>query len=147
VNKVVTGLGTSGYAFLERGEIDGFFVFYESKTAFLDEGIELHYLPADDYAPLPADALITNTAFADDPANEEVIVKFLRAGRRGLEYMADEANAEEIVGFLAKYNPIEGSQVDKGKKVLKALRYYMEPTGGIPLLHFSDSDWAKAIKL
>jgi NitT/TauT family transport system substrate-binding protein len=147
VTKVVTGLGPSGYAFLERGEVDGFFVFYESKTALINEGIELHYLPADDFAPLPADALITNVAFADDPANEEIIVKFLRACRRGLEYMKDEANYEEIVGFLNAYNPIEGSQVEKGKQILTSLKPYMEPTGGIAPLRFAEEDWAKAIEL
>ncbi|WP_173932592.1 ABC transporter substrate-binding protein [Chelativorans sp. Marseille-P2723] len=147
VNKVVTGLGPSGYAFLERGEVDGFFVFYESKTALMNDGIELHYLPADDYAPLPADALITNLAFADDPANEEVIVRFLRACRRGIEFMQDEANYEEVVGFLNAYNPIEGSQVEKGKQILASLKPYMEPTGGIPQMRFSEEDWAKAIEL
>ncbi|MBR9891232.1 ABC transporter substrate-binding protein [bacterium] len=147
VNKVVTGLGPSGYAFLERAEVDGFFVFYESKTALLEQGVELHYIAADDFAPLPSDALITSTDFAEDPANEEVIVKFLRACRRGVEAMQDPANYEDIIGYLATYNPIEGAEVEKGKKILDALKFYMTPPEGVAQMAFSEADWAKAIEL
>lgn len=147
VKKVVTGLGPSGLAFLQRGDVDGFFVFYESKLALQQQGVDLHYLPADDYAPLPADALITSRPFADDPANEQVIVKFLRACRKGVEYMQDEKNYDEIIGMFKKYNPIEGEQVEKGKRVLTLLKHYMKPPGNLPRLKMSDEDWAKAVAL
>jgi NitT/TauT family transport system substrate-binding protein len=147
VKKVTTGLGPSGLAFLQRGDIDGFFVFYESKLALQNDKVELNYLPADDFAPLPGDALITSRPFADDPANEQVIVKFLRACRKGVEYMQDEKNYVEIIGMFKKYNPIEGELVEKGKQVLDFLKYYMKPPGDLPRLKMSDADWAKAVAL
>lgn len=147
VKKVVTGLGPSGLAFLQRGDVDGFFVFYESKLALQNDKVELHYLPADDFAPLPGDALITSHAMADDASKEQVIVKFLRACRKGVEYMQDASHYDEIIGMFKKYNPIEGEQVAKGKQVLDYLKYYMKPPGNLPRLKMSDEDWAKAVAL
>jgi ABC-type nitrate/sulfonate/bicarbonate transport system substrate-binding protein len=147
VKKVTTGLGPSGLAFLQRGDIDGFFVFYESKLALNNDKVALHYLPADDFAPLPGDALITSRSFADDAASEQVIVKFLRACRKGVEYMQNEKNYVEIIAMFKKYNPIEGEQVEKGKQVLDYLKHYMKPSGNLPRLKMSDEDWAKAVAL
>jgi len=147
VKKVVTGLGPSGLMFLQRGDIDGFFVFYESKTALEQSGVKLHYLSAEDYAPLPSDALITSRGIAADPAKQEAIVKFLRACRKGVDYMQDDAHADEIIGILKKYNPVEGEQVEKGRRILAVLKKYMQPPAGLPRLRMSDDDWAKAVAL
>lgn len=147
VKKVVTGLGLSGLTFLQRGDVDGFFVFYESKTGLEQSGAKLHFLSAEDYAPLPSDALITSRAIAADPSKQEAIVRFLRACRKGVEYMQDPANADEIIGMLKKYNPIEGEQVEKGRRILTVLKKYMQPPGGLPRLRMSDDDWSTAIAL
>ena len=147
VRKVVTGIGLTGLPLLMRGDVDGFFVFYESKTALERDRAPLHYLPGDDFAPMPGDALITGRAFADDPRNEQAIIRFLRAARRGVEYMQDERNFDDIVSVLKAYNPIEAQDVEKGRRILSVLRGYMQPPAGMKRLRMDEAAWARCIEL
>jgi NitT/TauT family transport system substrate-binding protein len=147
VRKVVTGIGLTGLPLLMRGDVDGFFVFYESKTALERDRAPLHYLPGDDFAPMPGDALITGRAFAEDPRNEQAIVRFLRAARRGVEYMQDERNFDDIVSVLKAYNPIEAQDAEKGRRILSVLRGYMQPPAGMKRLRMDEAAWARCIEL
>lgn len=147
VRKVVTGLGPGGVAFLQRGEVDGFFVFYETKVGLELQGVKLNYLPTDTYAKLPGEAAIVSTKVAEDPAAEKTLVGFLRASRRAVEFINDKKNDDEVMKYLRKYNPVEGSEVEKGKLILELVRGYMAPPAGTPRIVCNDGQWKSAIEL
>lgn len=147
VKKVITGLAPQGYAFLERGQVDAFFVFYETRVALEQQGINLTYLSTDAFAPQPGDALICSTKLAEDPAAEKALVSFIRASRRAIEFYSDPKNDEEVLRYLTKYNPIEGRNVPKGKRVLELVRGYMTPPEGTPRMVCNEAQWRAGIDL
>jgi NitT/TauT family transport system substrate-binding protein len=147
VKKVVTGLGPSGVAFLQRGEVDGFWVFYESRVALEMQGVQLEYLSGDSFAQLPGDSMIVSSAAAQNPANEKTIVGFLRGARRGVTYALDPRNEAETIKLLEKYNPVEGREVEKGKRVLALVRHYLAPPAGVALPLCDEKQWNEGIDL
>jgi len=84
---------------------------------------------------------------ADNPENRDAIVKFLKVCRRGLDYMQDEANFDELIKIVAKYNPVEGADVQKGRNVLEMLKVYYQPTGGVKRIVCDEVAWEKGIRL
>jgi NitT/TauT family transport system substrate-binding protein len=147
VRKVVTGVGPSGVAFLQRGEVDGFWVFYESRVALEMQGIKLNYLPSDSFALLPGDSVLTGSAAAQNPANEKAITGFLRGAHRGIDYALDPKNESEVIKFLEKYNPIEGREVEKAKKVLELVRHYCTSDAGLKRMVCDEKQWREGIEL
>lgn len=147
VKKVVTGTSSAGVAFLERGDVDAFFVFPDSKFALEKMNVGLFYVPADDFAPFPGDAILVSKKHASDAANRDAIVKFLKVCRKGLDYMQDEKHFDELISIVAKFNPIEGADVEKGRSVLAMLKTYYQPTGGVPRLVCDEAAWQRAVKI
>ncbi len=147
VKKVVTGLGATGMAFLQRGEIDGFFVFYETKVGLNMQGAKLEYLHADTFAKLPGDALIVSTSLADNPANEKMLVSYLRACRRAVAFLTNPANEDKVLKHLTKYNPQEGQQTPKNREIMKLIRGYMTPSPDAKSIEMSVADWTAGLKM
>lgn len=147
VRKVVTGSSASGVAFLQRGEVDGFFVFPDSKIALQGMGVDLHYLATEDFAPMPGDGILVSKKNAANPEYGKPIVEFLKVCKRGLEFAQDPKNDAETIGVVAKYNPIEGGDLDKGRKVLQSMRIYATPTGGVPPIVCDTGKWEIAVRL
>ena len=147
VKKVVTGSSASGAAFLQRGEVDAFFVFPDSKYALQKMGVDFAYVAADKYAPMPGDAILVSRKNASDPQYHDAIVKFLRVCRQGLDYMQDDRNFKDLVSIVAKFNPVEGGDIEKGQAVLSMLRTYYQPTGGVPRLVCDEAAWAEGVRL
>ena len=147
VKKVVTGLGPSGVAFLQRGDVDGFWVFYETRVALEMQGVKLEYLSGDSFAQLPGDSIMAPTRVVQDPANEKMLVSFLRAAARGRAYSLDPKNETETIQLLAKYNPVEGREVEKGKRILELVRGYLTPPAGVKPIVNDARQWADGIDL
>lgn len=132
VKRVITGIGPSGVAFLQRGDVDAFFVLPEHRAALSLGGTTLAYLDVDDFAPIPGEALVTSLKAAQDPAQRQVLIGFLRAVRKGLAFYADPANDEAILAIMRKHNPVEASDVARGKETLRLARPYFAPPAGVP---------------
>ena len=147
VKKVVTGLGATGMAFLQRGEVDGFFVFYETKVGLNMQGAKLEYLHTDTFAKLPGDALIVSTNLANDPANEKMLAGYLRACSKAVEFVLNPANEDKVLGYLKKYNPQEGQQMPKNREIMKFVRGYITPPSGIKPVVLSEKDWTAGLKM
>lgn len=147
VKKVVTGTSSSGVAFLQRGDVDAFFVFPDSKFALRQMKVDLSYASTHDYVPLPGDAIIVSKKNADNPENRDAIVKFLKVCRRGLDYMQDPAHFDELIKIVAKYNPVEGADVEKGRNVLEMLKVFYQPTGGVKRIVCDEVAWERGIRL
>lgn len=147
VKKVVTGSSASGAAFLQRGDVDAFFVFPDSKFVLQKMGANFSYVSADKYAPMPGDAIILSKKNASDPSYRDSIVKFLKVCRHGLDYMQDERNFKELISIVAKFNPVEGADIEKGEAVLSMLRTYYTPTGGVQRLVCDEKAWSDGVRL
>lgn len=147
VKKVVTGLGPSGVAFLQRGDVDGFWVFYETRVALEMQGIKLEYLSGDSFAQLPGDSIIAPTKVVQDPANEKMLVSFLRGAARGRAYSLDPKNEAETIQLLGKYNPVEGREVEKGKRILELVRGYLTPPAGVKPIVNDAKQWSDGVDL
>lgn len=105
VEKRVTGADVGSLEFLRRGEVAGFMTFIGSETAFDQMGEELHYLNTDEFAPVPGDSYIVKQE--DTEKEAEAIVGFLRACRRGWEFMEQPDNHDAVMSAIAELNPIE----------------------------------------
>ncbi|MBL8697933.1 MAG: ABC transporter substrate-binding protein [Alphaproteobacteria bacterium] len=147
VKKVVTGLGPSGVAFLQRGDVDGFWVFYETRVALEMQGVQLNYLSGDSFAQLPGDSVIASTAVVQNPANEKMLVSFLRASARASAYALDPKNELETIQLLGKYNAVEGREVEKGKRILQLVRGYLAPPAGVKAIVNDEKQWVAGIEL
>ncbi|AWB34960.1 hypothetical protein DBV39_15885 [Orrella marina] len=147
VRKVVTGTSSSGAAFLQRGDVDAFFVFPDSKFALRQMNVDLSYTPAHTYVPLPGDAILVSKSNASNPDNRDAIVKFLKVCRMGLDYMQNEKNFDELIQIVAKFNPVEGADVVKGRSVLEMLKVYYEPTGGVQRIVCDEQAWQDGVLL
>lgn len=147
VKKVVTGLGPSGVAFLQRGDVDGFWVFYETRVALEMQGVKLDYLAADSFAQLPGDSIIAPTAVVRNPANERMLVGFLRGAARARAFSLDPRNELETIQLLGKYNAVEGREVEKGKRILELVRGYLTPPAGVKPIVNDAAQWNAGIEL
>jgi NitT/TauT family transport system substrate-binding protein len=147
VKKVVTGLGPSGVAFLQRGDVDGFWVFYETRVALEMQGVQLNYLSGDSFAQLPGDSIIAPTKVVQDPANEKMLVSFLRGAARARAWSLDPKNEMETIQLLAKYNPVEGREIEKGKRILALVRGYLTPPDGVKPIVNDEKQWIAGIDL
>jgi NitT/TauT family transport system substrate-binding protein len=144
VAKVVTGLGLDGLAALRRGEVDGFFVFYETREMLAEAGEALHYLAIDDIAPMPGGAILASRALVDDPARHAALRGVLRACLRGLALMRDPAAQDEVLAAqpraaLAQLSPAAAP------RVLRRLRAALAPPPGLAPGTMDVGAWADAM--
>lgn len=118
VERVVTGADAASLEFLRRGEVDGFFTFTGTETTFNLQGIDLVYLPTSDYASLPEDSYFVTKEVA--AAENDAIVGFLRACRRGWEFMADTNNLDKVFSAMAVWNPTEVEDEERAAAIIAA---------------------------
>src|SRR5690606_24229026 len=123
------------------------FVFPDSKFALQKMNIDLLYAPLHDYVPLPGDAILISRKNAADARNRDAIVKFLKVCRKGLDYMQDERNFDELISIVAQFNPVEGADVEKGRSVLSMLKTYCEPTGNVQRIVCDEQAWKEGVQL
>jgi len=147
VSRVVTGLSTSGIAFLERGTLDGFFVYYESKVTLELQNVKLNYMALDDFVRLPGDAVIVPSKALQKPENEEAVVRYLRAIGKALAMARDPKNDERVLTHFAKHNPVQGQDRPRGLVTLAELRKFIIPPAGTPPLICNDAEWEKGLRL
>jgi len=147
VNRVVTGISTSGIAFMERGQIDGFFVFYETKVALDLQGVKMNYLAIDDYVTLPGDALITSSKVVGDAAREDLVVRYLKGVRKAMDFVRNPANEEKVLDMFVKYNSVQGSDRPRSKATLDVVRRLTTPPVGTPSLRLHEDSWHKGLTL
>ncbi|MBM9466481.1 ABC transporter substrate-binding protein [Nakamurella leprariae] len=146
VNKVVTGADVGSLEFLRRGEVDGFITFLGSEVAFGQMGVELNYLNTDEFAKMPGDSYFVKKADAE--AQPEAVVGFLRACRKGYQFMADPANIDRVLSAVEAFNPIEVSDPDLAKaKVEGEVKLATPSGGGDDFLTIDLSTWESAIEL
>lgn len=136
VARVVTGLGLEGLAALRRGEVDGFFAFYESRAALEAAGERLAYLAMDDIAPMPGGAILARLDALD--AARQV----LRACLRGLALMREEAATARVLA--AQPASLQG---DLAARALARLRIGLHPPPGIPPGAIDDVAWREALEM
>ena len=142
VAHVVTGLGLEGLAALRRGEVDGFFVFYETREALERAGEALRYLAIDDLAPMPGGAILARAdVVASRPGELRAV---LRACLRGLAAMRDPSVATEV---LASQPPAARALLDDAAalRVLARLRPALAPPGGIAPGVMDEAAWSRAL--
>ena len=142
VAHVVTGLGLDGLAALRRGEVDGFFVFYETREALERAGESLRYLAIDDLAPMPGGAILARADLVASRPGELRAV--LRACLRGLAAMRDPSVATEV---LALQPPAARALLDDeaALRVLARLRPALSPPEGIAPGAMDEAAWARAL--
>ncbi|WP_293781780.1 ABC transporter substrate-binding protein [uncultured Aeromicrobium sp.] len=144
VNKVVTGADVSSLEFLNRGEVDGFITFMGSETALRHLGVELNYLNTDEFAPMPSDAYIVKKSALESQGEE--IASFLRACRRGFEFMDDPANQQAVLEAVGQFNPTEVSDEDLALLKLEAQLELCRPASG-DFLSMDLGAWQSAVDL
>lgn len=146
VRKVVTGLGVDGLAAMRRGEVDGFFVFYETRAVLAEADEALHYLAVDDIAPMPGGAILARRDLVDDPARHAVLRGVLRACLRGLALMRDPAAQDEV---LAQQPPAALAQlsVATAPRALRRIQVALSPAEGCVPGTMDVAAWANAVAL
>lgn len=147
IKRVVTGISSGGVTFLERGQADGFFVFYETKVALQQQGVKLEYMPTDDHVILPGDALIASTELLKRPEGEDATVRYLRAVHKAMAFVRDPANADKVAEWFAKYEPVKGSDRQRMKDILVAVRRLATPPAGVPSIRMDEKNWQAGIAL
>lgn len=125
VTKVITGLDAGAYAFLERGEVDGFIAFYSSKAAIQNQGIELEYANLGTFVPVPSSSFMTDERQLQDDASREALRRWLRATRRAFRIAWDDANLDETLDSLALYSPAAVANRELAKVTWEVTRTYM----------------------
>jgi len=146
VRKVVTGLGLDGLAAMRRGEVDGFFVFYETRDMLTEAGEALHYLTIDDIAPMPGGAILARRHLVDDPARHAALRGLLRGCLRGLALMRDPAAPAEV---LALQPAAALAQLSAGAapRVLRRIQLALSPSLGCAPGMMEVAAWADAVGL
>jgi NitT/TauT family transport system substrate-binding protein len=142
VAHVVTGLGLDGLAALRRGEVDGFFVFYETREALDRAGEALHYLAIDELAPMPGGAILARTDLV--ASRPDALRAVLRACVRGLAAMRDPSVAAEV---LALQPAAARTLLDDAAalRVLARLRPALAPPSGIAPGAMDEAAWTRAL--
>ena len=144
VRKVVTGGDVGSLEFLNRGEVDGFITFLGSESSFKQREIDLNYLNTDDFAPMPGDAYFVKKADAD--SQPEAIVGFLRACRKGFQFLADPANLDKVLSAVGEFNKVEVSDTDLAKIKVEAQAKLCKPQSG-EFLAVDIPSWESALEL
>ena len=147
IKRVVTGISSSGVAFLERGQADGFFVFYETKVALQQQGVKLEYMPTDNHVVLPGDALVASTDLLKKPEGEDATVRYLRAVRKAMAFVRDPANTEKVAEWFAKYEPVKGADRKRTAAVLEQVRRLSNPPAGTPSIRMDEKNWESGLTL
>lgn len=125
VTKVITGLDAGAYAFLERGEVDGFIAFYASKAAIQAQKIELEYANLGIWVPVPSSSFMVDEQQLNDETSREAVRRWLRATRRAFRIAWDETNLDETLDALALYSPAAVANRELAKLTWEVTRTYM----------------------
>ena len=145
VKRVVTGFSASAYAFLQRGQVDAFFSFYPMRIALETAGAPLYYLNSDDVAPMPPEGVLASTAALQTAEGRKYVVGFLRACARGMRFMNEPANLEEVISLMAKYNPVEAQDRALARKKFEAALVLTRNPEGVPFMHCDEKIWERGI--
>ncbi|GAA1933617.1 ABC transporter substrate-binding protein [Nocardioides hwasunensis] len=144
VRKVVTGADVGSLEFLNRGEVDGFITYLGSEAAFKQRGIELNYLNTDEFAKMPGDSYLVKTE--DVGPQAEAITGFLRASRKGYEFVEDPANLDKVISAMAAYNKVEVQDEELAKLKIEAQPVICKPASGGYLSIDMDA-WESGVEL
>jgi NitT/TauT family transport system substrate-binding protein len=144
VRKVVTGADVGSLEFLNRGEVDGFITYIGSESAFKQREIELHYLNTDEFAKMPGDSYFVKTADAEKEA--EAITGFLRASRKGYEFVEKPENLDKVLSAVGAFNKVEVSDEELAKLKVEAQPAVCKPASG-DYLAIDLPAWESAIEL
>jgi len=147
VQKVVTGASISAHAFLERGQVDAFFTFYPVQVALATRGVNLHYLNPDDLVPIPSDTIIAGRRVLADEAGRKAAIGYLRGCAKGMQFLLDPANVDQVIDILAKYNPLEAQDRAAARDKFAVVRRLAARPSGVPFLHCDDRAWKEAVSL
>lgn len=145
--KVVTGLAAGAYAFLQRGQVDGFFSFYPVRIALENQGIKLHYLNTDDFAPIPPDNVIVSRTALKTEADRKAVVSYLRACAKAMRHLLDPANFDEITNYLGKYNPVEAQDRAAAKQKFEFVGKLAQRPAGVDFMHCDPKAWSTGVAL
>lgn len=144
VTKKVTGADAGSLEFLRRGEVDGFITFIGSETAFRKMKVDLNYLNSGEFAPMPGDSYFAKKA--DLEKQPQVLTDFLKACRRGWEFMAEESNIDKVLSAVEVFNPIEVQDKELAEMKVKAEVAVSTPANG-KFLSIDMPAWESGIKL
>lgn len=144
VRKVVTGADVGSLEFLNRGEVDGFITYLGSETAFEQRKIELHYLNTDEFAKMPGDSYFVKTADVEKEA--EAITGFLRASRKGFQFLEKSENLDKVLSAVGEFNKVEVSDEELAKLKVEAQPKLCKPASG-DYLSIDMPAWESAIEL
>lgn len=144
VKKVVTGADVGSLEFLNRGSVDGFITYLGSEAAFQQREIELHYLNTDSFAKMPGDSYLVKTTDLEKHADD--IVAFLRASRRGFEFVEDPDNLDKVLTAMSAYNEVEVQDRELAKLKVEAQPKICKPDSG-DYLSIDMPAWKSGIEL
>lgn len=144
VRKVVTGADVGSLEFLNRGEVDGFITFLGSETALKQRGIELHYLNTDEFAKMPGDSYFVKTEDVEKEA--AAITGFLRASRKGFQFLEKPENLDKVLSAVGAFNKVEVSDEELAKLKVEAQPKLCKPASG-DYLTIDMPAWESAIEL
>jgi NitT/TauT family transport system substrate-binding protein len=144
VRKVVTGADVGSLEFLNRGEVDGFITYLGSETAFKQRDIELNYLNTDEFAKMPGDSYFVKTSDVEKEA--EAIVGFLRASRKGFQFLEKPENLDKVLSAVAVFNKVEVQDEELAKLKVEAQPVLCKPASG-DYLSIDMPAWESAVEL
>ncbi len=147
IKRVVTGLSSGAYAFLQRGQVDGFFSYYPMRIAFEAQGIPLHYVNTDEVAPVPPDSIVVSRTVLTNEADRAAVVSYLRACSKGMRFLLDAQNYDAATAILAKYNPVEAQDRALARKKFEAVASLARRPEGVKFMHCDDNAWRKGVEL
>jgi len=147
VKKVVTGISAGSFAFLDRGQVDGFWAFYPVRIALETQGIKLHYLNSDEFAPIPPDNIIVSKTALSSEADRKAVVSYLKACAKAMHFLLDAANYDEITNYLGKYNAVEAQDRVAAKQKFAFVGELAKRPANVPFMHCDDEAWAKGVDL
>lgn len=145
VKKVVTGLSAGAYAFLQRGQVDGFFSFYPMRIALEAQGINLFYMNTDDLAPIPPDNIIVSKNALKSETDRKAVIGYIRACAKAMQFLLDPANYDAATTVLAKYNPVEAQDRALAAKKFAAVAGLAKRPAGVPFMHCDDDAWKRGV--
>lgn len=144
VKKVVTGADVGSLEFLKRGEVDGFITYLGSEAAFQQLDVDLNYLNTDEFAKMPGDSYLVKTS--DTKKHAEAIVGFLRASRKGFEFVENPDNLDKVIEAMAAYNEVEVQDKELAKLKIEAQPVLCKPAKG-GYLSIDMPAWESGIEL
>ena len=147
IKRVVTGLSAGAYAYLQRGQVDGFFSYYPMRIALEAQGVPLHYTNTDEFAPMPPDSIIVSSSALASEADRKAVVGYLRACSKGMQFLLDPANYDAAASLLAKYNPVEAQDRALARKKFAAIAALAQRPAGVPFMHCDPKSWESGVAL